>query len=292
MDSGVLSGSTIGVHYDPLLAKVIAWAPNRSNAARVLAGAVASAKVHGLVTNRDLLVNVLRHPAFLAGETDTAFFERHGVQQLATPLADARTTKLAVLACALADAAANRANAVVAGGLPSGWRNVVSMPQYKRYSVGGVVHEVAYRQTRTGLLADGYDGVELVSAQPDCVVLDVGGIRETFDVARYRALSCVDTANGSISLIPIPRFSDPETELAAGSLVAPMPGTVLRVAVSAGDVVRNGQPLLWLEAMKMEHPVRAPVDGVVGELPVSEGETVDVGAVLAVVRQTDNEEHP
>jgi propionyl-CoA carboxylase alpha chain len=90
---------------------------------------------------------------------------------------------------------------------------------------------------------------------------------------------------GTVLLTPVPRFTEPGSALAVGSLVAPMPGTVLRVAVAAGDEVRAGDPLLWLEAMKMEHKITAPADGVVAELPVAAGTQVDVGAVLAVVKE-------
>ena len=79
------------------------------------------------------------------------------------------------------------------------------------------------------------------------------------------------------------RFPDPADQIAAGSLVAPMPGAVVRLAVSVGDQVTAGQPVLWLEAMKMQHQINAPADGVVSELPVSAGQQVDVGTVLAVV---------
>ena len=85
-------------------------------------------------------------------------------------------------------------------------------------------------------------------------------------------------------LLPEPRFTDPAAQVSAGSLLAPMPGTVVRLAAAVGDRVRAGQPLLWLEAMKMEHPIYAPVAGVVTELPVAPGQQVDVGSVLAVVK--------
>ncbi|PXY19087.1 acetyl/propionyl/methylcrotonyl-CoA carboxylase subunit alpha [Prauserella muralis] len=284
LDSGVADGSVVGVHYDPMLAKVIAWAPTRAAAARSLAGALARAHIHGLVTNRDLLVNVLRHPAFLAGETDTAFFDRHGLGTLATPLADERAVRLSALAAALADAAENRRAARVLGGLPSGWRNVVSAPQRKAYVVAGERHEIAYRLGRDGLHAEGFDDVVLVEATPERVVLEVGGVRRTFDVGRYPGLVAVDSPLGPVSLEPEPRFTDPESEVAAGSLLAPMPGTVVRVAVEQGAAVRAGEPLLWLEAMKMEHRIVAPADGVVTDLPVTVGQQVEHGAVLAVVQ--------
>ena len=280
LDSGFESGSVVGVHYDPMLAKVIAMAPTRTEAARTLAAALTGSKIHGLVTNRDLLVNVLRHPAFLAGETDTAFFDRHGLDTLSAPLADDRARELGALAAALAEAATNRARAKVLSGLPSGWRNVASQRQRKSYRVGEDTVDVDYRITRAGL---DVDGVDLVSSTPDRVVLDVGGVRRTFDVARYGDLTCVDSPLGPVSLRRLPRYTDPDSAVPAGSLLAPMPGSVLRVAVEQGATVRSGQPLLWLEAMKMEHQISAPADGVVAELPVTQGQQVDVGTVLAVV---------
>ncbi|MFD8499849.1 acetyl/propionyl/methylcrotonyl-CoA carboxylase subunit alpha [Amycolatopsis sp. NPDC059657] len=279
LDSGFVDGSVVGVHYDPMLAKVIAWAPTRGEAARRLAKALSGAKIHGLVTNRDLLVNILRHHAFLAGDTDTAFFDRHGLDTLARPLnADAR---LSALAAALADSASNRATATTLGRLPSGWRNVRSALQRKRFDD----IEVAYALTRDGLRAEGFDDVALVSAEPGRVVLDVAGVRRAFDVAKYGDAVYVDSALGPVTLRAEPRFADPDAALAAGSLVAPMPGTVVRVAVSTGDAVKAGDPLLWLEAMKMEHRISAPSDGVVTELSVQTGQQVEVGTVLVVVEE-------
>jgi propionyl-CoA carboxylase alpha chain len=282
LDSGFESGSVVGVHYDPMLAKVITWAPTRAEAARRLAKALAAAKIHGVVTNRDLLVNVLRHEAFLAGETDTAFFDRHGLDTLAAPLATVDTERVSALAAALADAAGNRASATTQGRLPSGWRNVRSAGQRKVFTVAGREYEVVYSLTRDGLKAEGHE-VELVTAEPGRVVLDVAGVRRTFDVARHDGVSYVDSTLGSVALTAAPRFADPDAALAAGSLVAPMPGTVVRLAVRAGDSVKAGDPLLWLEAMKMEHRIAAPADGVVTELPVSVGQQVEVGTILAVV---------
>jgi propionyl-CoA carboxylase alpha chain len=281
LDSGVDSGSVVSPHYDPMLAKVISVAPTRDVAARALAATLARAEIHGVTTNRDLLVNILTHPAFLAGDTDTAFFTRHGLDTLATPLATEPTVRLAALAAALADAAANRAAAPVLGRLPSGWRNVVSAPLRKRFTVGETEHEVTYRLGRDGLT--GHDGVRLVEATPSAVVLVVAGVRRRFTVASYPGLSCVDSPLGSVALVPAPRFTDPATQVAAGSLLAPMPGTVVRVAVEQGATVTEGQPLLWLEAMKMQHQINAPADGVVTELAVTAGDQVEVGRVLAVV---------
>jgi len=284
VDSGVVAGSQVGVFYDPMLAKVIAWAADREQAATVLATTLASARIHGLTTNRDLLVRVLRHPAFLAGQTDTAFFDTHGLGALAAPLADGAAAELSALAAALADAAARQRDARVLGGLPPGWRNVPSQPQRVRYTG----HDVGYRIDRGGLVVEGRGDVRLVSMRPDRVELEVAGIRRAFQVADYGGLVCVDSALGPVTLIPEERFADPAAHVAAGSLLAPMPGTVVRLAAAVGDAVTAGQPLLWLEAMKMEHLIAAPAAGIVAELPVAAGQQVEVGSVLAVVKPEED----
>ncbi len=283
LDSGVVSGTVVSVHYDPLLAKVIGHAPTRVEAARALAGSLARARIHGVVTNRDLLVRTLRHSAFLAGDTDTSFFDRHGLAALAEPLAGKDGVRLGALAAALADAARNRAGAPVLGAVPSGWRSVPSAPQRKSYEGPDGDIDVDYRLTRDGLVAVEFEGVALIGASPDRVVLDVDGVSRAFAVVADGADRYVDSSLGAVTLRRIERFADPADHIAAGSLLAPMPGSVARVAVAVGDRVERGQPLLWMEAMKMQHQIDAPATGVVTELPVQVGQQVDVGAVLAVV---------
>ncbi len=278
LDSGVRDGSTVSVHYDPMLAKVISWAPTRLQAARLLSDALTRASVHGITTNRDLLVNVLRHKAFLNGDTDTAFFDAH--DDVFAPLVT--DDAAGALAAALAiDAARTRTIDV-----PSGWRNVPSQPQVITLSE----RTVEYRYSRDGLAV--IDGVELVSATSNEVVLDVAGVRRRFGVARYGNTIHVDSADGGVRFDIAPRFVDPAELVAAGSLVAPMPGSVVRVAVEVGDRVAAGAPVLWLEAMKMQHQISAPVAGVISELPVRVGQQIEVGAVLAVVTDDEPEEQP
>lgn len=287
LDSGVVAGSTVSIHYDPMLAKVISYAPTRRQAAGVLAAALARTRLHGLRTNRDLLVNVLRHPAFLDGATDTAFFDTHGLAELSQPLADAATVRASAIAAALADAAHNRATATALGSIPSGWRNLASGFQAKTYTDdGGTEHRVEYRFTRTGLIID--DDVTLVSSTPDQVVLaDPAGVARAFTVARYGSDVYVDSPAGGVHLVASPRFPDPESAVAQGSLLAPMPGNVIRLGAAVGDPVTTGQPLIWLEAMKMEHTISAPADGVLVQLDVKPGDQVEVGAVLARVESLE-----
>ncbi|WP_309505673.1 biotin/lipoyl-containing protein, partial [Streptomyces phytophilus] len=156
-----------------------------------------------------------------------------------------------------------------------------------RTEPGGAVVEVRYRPTRDGVRADDLPGVRVLSAAPGRVVLEVAGVARAFDVAAYGAASAtyVDAPRGSYALRPLSRFPDPRADTPPGSLLAPMPGTVVRLAdgVAAGRPVRQGQPLLWLEAMKMEHKVTAPASGVLTALHAAPGRQVEVGALLAVV---------
>ncbi|MFD9125019.1 biotin carboxylase N-terminal domain-containing protein [Kitasatospora sp. NPDC059571] len=276
LDSGVDDGSAVTVHYDAMLAKVVAWAPTRAAAARRLADALERARIHGPGTNRELLVRALRHPAFLAGRLHTGFLAEHAAD-LTAP--DGKDRPLAALAAALADAAARRT------ALPSGWRNLPSQPQIKRYRTDdGEELEVRYRLGRAGLDAEGHPDTRLVSATPDRVELESAGVRRAFTVAAYGPQVHVESPLGAVALTALERFPDPAARTEPGALLAPMPGTVLRVAVEVGESVTAGRPLLWLEAMKMEHRVTAPADGIVTELRVEPGRQVEPGAVLVVVR--------
>jgi len=288
LDSGIVDGSVVSIHYDPMLAKVISYAPARHQAALVLADALARAQLHGLRTNRDLLVNVLRHQAFLDGATDTAFFDTHDLAKLSAPLVDDAVIRLSAIAAALADAAGNRATAAVLGSIPSGWRNLASGYQVKSYADDhGVEHRVEYRFTRTGLLLPADESIQLVSVTANEVVLaDDHGVARSFAVKRYDLKDpdiYVDSAHGPVHLVALARFPEPGSAIEKGSLVAPMPGNVIRLGAAVGDTVTAGQPLIWLEAMKMEHTITAPADGVLVELNVDTGHQVEVGAVLARV---------
>ena len=190
---------------------------------------------------------------------------------------------IAALAGALAGAAARRRDARVLGELPSGWRNVPSQPQRVGFAVGDHEVEVGYRYARSGVVVDGRDDVVVLSATPDEVVLEVAGVDQRLAVTLDGDTVDVDGDGWAVALRALPRHPDAAAVVAAGSLVAPMPGTVATVHVAAGDKVAAGQPLLVLEAMKMQHPVVAPAAGVVGSLDVTVGAQVEAGAVLAVL---------
>ncbi|MHB9851916.1 acetyl/propionyl/methylcrotonyl-CoA carboxylase subunit alpha [Streptomyces krungchingensis] len=274
LDTGYADGAEIGIHYDPMLAKAVAHAPTRAEAVRKLAGALERATVHGPVTNRDLLVRSLRHPEFAEARMDTGFYDRH-LDELTEPAPD----PYAPLAAALADAHGRSRF--------GGWRNVASQPQVKRYLMAGTEHEARYRHTREGLAAD---GVRVVRADDSLVVLEVDGVRRDFAIARHGDQVFVNAT----ALTALPRFRDPTAQQDPGSLLAPMPGTVVRVAegLAVGTSVRAGEPLLWLEAMKMEHKISAPAAGTLTALHAAPGRQVEVGALLAVVQPAPQDDTP
>ncbi|MEU4562506.1 biotin carboxylase N-terminal domain-containing protein [Actinoplanes sp. NPDC023936] len=305
LDAGAADGSVIGMHHDPMLAKLIAWAPSRQEAARMLASALARAQIHGVVANRDLLVRTLRHHSFRSGNTDTGFLDRHP-EVFAPLLSSVDAVRLSCLAAALAGAAARRATAPVLGSLPSGWRNVPSGSQTAVYDGPTGPVEVGYRMNRHGDLAgwwvravdpeeldlaglgqapvsDEHPPIIVVQADGDRVVLNVQGIRLAVLVHRVGDVSYVDSPEGSVTLREISRFPLPAPEATESSLIAPLPGAVRRILVVPGQRVRAGELLLTLEAMKLEHPVHAPAAGVVASLPVHPGAEVDMGELLAVL---------
>ncbi|WP_406476478.1 biotin carboxylase N-terminal domain-containing protein [Streptomyces sp. NBC_01615] len=268
LDTGYTDGDPIGIHYDPMLAKAVAHAPTRAQALRKLSAALERAEIHGPVTNRELLVRSLRHPEFAGARMDTGFYDRH-LPELTTVLPD----PYAPLAAALADAHGRSR-------FGGGWRNLPSQPQIKRYLMAGEEREARYRHTREGLTAD---GVRVVRADARLVVLEIDGVQRKFEVTRYGDRIHV----GATTLTALPRFPDPTDQQAPGSLLAPMPGTVVRLAegLAAGAAVRAGEPLLWLEAMKMEHKISAPATGTLTALHAAPGQQVEVGTLLAVVQQ-------
>ncbi|MFE5240943.1 MULTISPECIES: acetyl/propionyl/methylcrotonyl-CoA carboxylase subunit alpha [unclassified Streptomyces] len=304
LDTGYTGGDTIGVHYDPMLAKVIAHAPTRTEAVRLLARALERARIHGPVTNRELLVRSLRHPDFVAGRLDTGFYDRHLTALTAAGgpgEEEART--LAATAAALASAAAGGSGPGPAGSAPAGsgpdrrarsgparfgaWRNLASQPQTRRYrsEPDGTAYEIAYRTGRDGIPVPG-TGERVVAVRPGAVTLETGGVTRHFAVTAHGDRVHVDTASGSYAFTALPRFTDPAERTEPGSLLAPMPGTVVRLAegLVPGAAVEAGQPLIWLEAMKMEHRILAPASGTLTALHAAPGLQVEVGALLAVVQ--------
>ncbi len=300
VDAGFASGTRVSTFYDSMLAKVIGYGPTRDDARRVLAAALRRARLHGVVTNRDLLVGILREPEFAAGQIDTGYLDRHRPAELCSPEPHpgppgTQAGPVHLLAVALAGQARRRAEAPVLGPLPSGWRNNPSAPQRVTYELDGRPAEVAYRFTRDGLRAE-VDGEEIPEVvlhgtrpgpRDDQILadLEIAGVRRLILVTQAGRSYYVDSVLGHSAVAEADRFPDPAAAAHAGSLLAPMPGTVVRVEAAVGDLVEAGAVILAIEAMKMEHSIHAPARGIVTELPIGVGTQVDSGSVLAVLEE-------
>jgi acyl-CoA carboxylase subunit alpha len=277
VDTGIETASTVSPYYDSMVAKVIGWGSTRGEAIQQLVRWLERARLHGPVTNRDQLLNILHHPAFVDGHLHTGFLDEF-------PCTDPirGDVALAAAAAALAEQAASRAAATVLTAIPSGWRNNPAVDQTVELALDDTPIRVSYRLGRHGHLS--VDGTELgptvVSADAETVVFDDLGLRRAYRIGRYGDQRFVDADDGHVTFTMLPRHPDPGSAVAAGSLVAPMPGNVLRVLIDAGDAVRAGQPLVVVEAMKMEHQVVAPADGTVATIHVTPGQQVDTGEVL------------
>jgi propionyl-CoA carboxylase alpha chain len=287
VDSGVEAGSEIAVAFDPMMAKLVAHAPTRREAALRLARALEKIVAPGVVTNRDFLVAVLRHPAFMAGVTTTDFIERECPAKRREPTDG--EIRDAALAAALAAQVTRRSHARVLGTIASGWRNNPSALQEVRYRAAGREVAIGYLRHRDGRFGCTLDGVaarvRLAACDLPVVEIEIDDRRRRFRVTPGPGQTVyVQDALGEIALEELPRFPEPEAaEEAAGGYAAPMPGKVLDVRVQAGDAVAKGQALLTMEAMKMEHLVTASADGLVTEVRVSVGQQVDAGQVLVVI---------
>ncbi len=282
VDSGIESGSVIGIHYDAMIAKVIAFGDDRVHAVRLLGDALRRTRLHGVTTNIDLLLGILGDDEFRAERVHTALLDER-LTEWAKPVSGEHAQRKSVLAAALGEAATSTANATVLSRIPTAYRNVPSQPRTRSYEIGGEEIAVSYRGIRTGLVQSELEGVTVVEVSPSRVVLDDDGVTESYDVVAGPGWVDVDGPAGSFDLTPIPEFVDPADVIAEGSLLAPMPAAVMSVAVTEGQDVRKGDIVVVLEAMKMQHTITAPYDGVVTELSAKAGAQVESGAVLAVI---------
>jgi acetyl/propionyl-CoA carboxylase alpha subunit len=285
VDSGIEDGSRVSVHYDPMIAKVIAHAPTREEAAAILATALRESHIHGSTTNVALLVRVLEHPDFLEGKTDTQFLDRLDPNDLGQPLNDPPNERLAALAAALADQAHERLAARTLATIQSGWRNSPSQLQRRTYIGYHGEYQISYSVDPNGFAIGGIGMVVVTKASPDFVSFAIDGVELQYQTARYGDDRYVHTHRGPAHFTAVPRFPDSGHDEDAGSLHAPIPGKVIRVDVGKGDQVVEGQILVVIEAMKMEHALRSPHNGTVVDVRHRAGDQIEADTVLVVVEE-------
>lgn len=290
VDSGVEAGSFVTDDYDPMLAKVIAVGATRREAAATVAAALRRAIVDGVTTNRNLLVGIVEDPTFLDGEATTAFLDERSVDELE---ANQRARHAPLLAAVVLDELAQRAaEGPLPDAVPVGFRNALTAPFVAELEAEG-------RRVEVAVVVDGRGAQAVVDGGPTspvvdfdvhgsvCVVdgVDLVAVEVTGDRGGARTAA---SETDAVVVSVLPRFVEPSARLAAGSLTAPMPGTVARVDVAPGDVVEAGTVLVVLEAMKMEHVVRAPRSGTVVELDVAVGTQVAAGDQLVVLEEVQS----
>ncbi len=291
-DSGVVRGTEIGVHYDPLLAKVIAHGPTRAEAIARLERALRLLGVGGLTTNRDFLLAVLAAPAFHAGELDTHFIERHLPPETRRAALDPmRLRAHAVVAALDGHERRRRAGGPLPATIPSGWRNSRWRPQEAVFRVGEGTVEVRYVAAEGGRFEVEVDGAAgsalLCGASDGALTVELDGVRRRYTVTESGDSVLVHSALGTTELIAVPRFPAVHREELAGGCLAPMTGVIREVRVAVGDRVEKGAVLLVLEAMKMEHQMIAHDPGVVREVRVEVGQMVDPDEVLIVLEGSE-----
>ena len=281
-DSGVEKGSFVGVEFDPMLAKVISHGSSRTEAILNLARALEKLHLAGITTNRNFLVSTLRHNKFLKGETTTDFIDSN------SPEPNLQLTeediKKAAITVALWLQNKNRKNAIVLKSIPSGWRNGRLPSQEVSLMYSGEKVTVSYKTKRDGsFVFDNGSTATINHCSAEHIEAEVDGERMTSLITEGKESIHLQTSQGTVSFEILPRFEPPVLQIAEGSLVAPMPGVVLEIRVSNGDTVSAGDTLLTLEAMKMEHHVKAPYNGTVTEILVSENQQLDNGVPLLVI---------
>jgi propionyl-CoA carboxylase alpha chain len=285
IETGVEAGSEVSPHFDPMLAKVIVHAQTRTEAALRLANTLERLRLHGVTSNRDFLVNVLRHEAFLAGDTSTDFIERHA-PALERQVAD-EEVRTAALAAALAAQQERRAAARVLKTISSGWRNNPSAKQQVRLMHRGDEIVTEYFHVAGGRFSYGINGhageARVVRSKDGRIELEIDGVQRSLSVLSDELNHWVHGPTGEVRLTEVPRFPEREREQIAGGYLAPMPGRIVALNVEVGQKVSAGEVLIIVEAMKMEHIIKCAEDGTVTELRVAKDDQVEAGQVLLVV---------
>jgi acetyl/propionyl-CoA carboxylase alpha subunit len=292
VDAGFETGSDVTSFYDAMLAKVIAWGPDRATATRRLIGALRDLEVHGVTTNAGLLLGILSSDHFAHDHVDTAFLERHSPADLAVPAVTPEGRVLHAAAAALASQAERRTRSTF-GELPSGWRNNASGDQKTVYDDGAGQLEVAYRFERAGvrIAVEGRDlaSPAVYSCSAELVDIEVDGVRRRFRVHRVDDTAFVNSMLGHSALREVPRFPTVGADTDPSSLSCSTPGVVVAVDVVPGQAVAEGDPLVHVESMKIANRIVAPYRGVVTSVHVAQGQFVDANEILVVLEPEDSE---
>ncbi|HLG14224.1 MAG TPA: acetyl-CoA carboxylase biotin carboxylase subunit [Blastocatellia bacterium] len=285
IDTGIESGAEVGIHYDPLLAKVIAHAPDRETASRRLSYALRRLSVQGVRTNRDFLINALEHPDFRSGQYHTGFISDH-LDELMSG-GDASQNVIAASVVALYLHKSRQAAAGVLPHVPPDYRNNPFRDPSVKLQVRGETFDISRRPTGDDSFVftheDWQAEVQVVSFEPGRIRASLDGVQQLFRVVQAGDQFFVHSPSVSRMVARLPRYPRAHVASEHESAFAPMPGQVLKILVTVGQSVSAGDPLVILEAMKMEQTLRASSGGVVEAVLVKQGDVVAPGDVLVEI---------
>ena len=282
-DSGVEEGSVIGTDFDPMLSKVISWAPNRIDAANKLARGLEKAHMGGVVTNRQFLVSCLKNESFLIGNTTTDFIDREALESKKNlSLNELHQTSTAV---ALWLAQQNRVSDPVTSFMPANWTNGRMPPQRVKLLFAQDEIEVKYKLNKDNLYEVMDSICEINHCDNDGIDIEIDSYRFYAHVTEAGGEIIINMPFGDVNAAVLPRFIEPGNDIPEGGLIAPMPGKVIDVRVKKGAQVKAGETLIIIEAMKMEHSIKATETGKIAKVMVKLNDQVDNGATLLVLEK-------
>ncbi len=282
LDSGIEQGTEIGIHYDPMLAKLIAHAPDRITALRKLGYGLKRLSIQGVETNRNFLIRLLEHEAFRRGEYHTAFIEDHQTELIGKK--DAGRDMVAAIAVALYLQESRQTKSALLSRIPANYRNNPFRAPSVKLQAGGEAFDVLYREVEGKRFEvncrDSQFQVEVLFFQPGSIRLSIDGIQRLFQIAQAGNRFFVHSSVGSQTVTRLERYPKREGVSDKEVASAPMPGRILKILITEGQQVAEGDALIVLEAMKMEQTIKAARNGKVEAILVGEGDVVSPGEML------------
>ena len=280
-DSGVHKGYEVGTNFDPMLSKVISWAPNRTDACLQLATALEKSCIGGVKTNKDFLVECIRHPEFLAGNTTSDFIEIQSPNRKKV-LNDHDKNNL-MIAGALWISQTNIKNRNKLRFIKHSWTNGRLPHQNISFQFENEIHQIKYSYINKESISILEKNVEIISFDNEMLECVIDDIRSQYQIYRDEDRLFVFDSFNDIQLKVLPRFVDPNTSSIEGGLLAPMPGKISEVLIKKDQKVKAGQSLMIIEAMKMEQTIKSPNAGKISKIMVKKGQQVENGESLLVI---------
>ena len=280
-DSGVQKGYEVGTNFDPMLSKVISWAPNRTDACLQLATALEKSCIGGVKTNKDFLVECIRHPEFLAGNTTSDFIEIQSPNRKKV-LNDYNKNNL-MIAGALWISQTNIKNKNKLRFIKHSWTNGRLPHQNISFQFENEIHQIKYSYINKESISILEKNVEIISFDNEMLECVIDDIRSQYQIYRDEDRLFVFDSFNDIQLKVLPRFVDPSTSSIEGGLLAPMPGKISEVLIKKDQKVKAGQSLMIIEAMKMEQTIKSPNAGKISKIMVKKGQQVENGESLLVI---------